>query len=152
MWKELQGIDLVSISFSIISVGESYCYHEQSKLAVMALVTAGGGKVTFARYDLTWWDDIFHCTEMLWSRLKTAMQQSLYFQMVADGYLCNFYHCMACYFSVKDGLYRHESMNPRISHAVFPDLKNVSSESVANQMTKLIRKHSDPVQKEPNQS
>jgi hypothetical protein len=52
MWKELQGINLVSISFSIISVGESYCYCEQSKLAVMALATAGGGKVTFTRYDL----------------------------------------------------------------------------------------------------
>jgi hypothetical protein len=102
---------------------------------VTVLATACGGKVTFARYDLTWWDDIFHCTEMLWSWLKTAMQQSLYFQMDADGYLCNFYHCMACYFSVKDGLYWHESVNPRISHAVFPDLKNVSSKSVANQMT-----------------
>jgi hypothetical protein len=36
-------------------------------IAVMALVTAHGGKVTFARYDLTWWDDIFQCSEMLWS-------------------------------------------------------------------------------------
>jgi hypothetical protein len=43
-------------------------------------------------------------------------------------------------------------MNPRISRAVFPDLKNVSSESVANQMTKLIHKHSDPALKECNQS
>jgi hypothetical protein len=49
-------------------------------------------------------------------------------------------------------LYQHESMNPRISRAVFPDLKNVSSESVANQMTKLIHKHSDPALKERNQS
>jgi hypothetical protein len=56
---------------------------------------------------------------------------------------------MVCYFSVKDGLYSHESMNPRISCAKFPDLKNVSSESVANQMTKLICKHSDPQLKEP---
>jgi hypothetical protein len=80
--------DLESISFSIISV------------AVMALATARGSEVAFARYDLTWWDDIFQCTEMLWSQLKTAMQQSLYFQTDADGYLCNFYHCMACYFSV----------------------------------------------------
>jgi hypothetical protein len=152
MWKELQGIDLESISFSIISVGESHCYCERSKLAVRALATARGGEVTFARYDLTWWDDIFQCTEMLCSRLKTAMQQSLYFQMDADGYLCDFYHCMACYFSVKDGLYQHESMNPKISRAVFPDLKNVSSESIANQMTKLIRKHSDPALKERNQS
>jgi hypothetical protein len=115
-------------------------------------VTARGGEVTFARYDLTWWDDIFQCTEMLWSQLKTAMQQSLYFQTDADGYLCDFCHCMACYFSVEDGLYRHESINPRISRAMFPDLKNVSSESVANQMTKLICKHSDPALKECNQS
>jgi hypothetical protein len=43
-------------------------------------------------------------------------------------------------------------MNPKISRAVFPDLKNVSSESVANQMTKLISKHSDPALKECNQS
>jgi hypothetical protein len=92
--------DLESISFSIISVGESHYYRERSKLAVMALATARGSEVAFTRYDLTWWDDIFQCTEMLRSQLKTAMQQSLYFQTDADGYLCNFYHCMACYFSV----------------------------------------------------
>jgi hypothetical protein len=152
MWKEVQGVDLESISFSIIATGESHCYRERSKLVVTALATARGGEVTFARYDLTWWDDIFLSLEMLWSRLKTAMQQSLYFQTDADGYLCDFYHCMGCYFSVEDGLFRPESMNPRISRAVFPDLKNVSSESVATQMTKLIRKHSDPALKERNQS
>lgn len=39
MWKELQGVDLESISFSIIALGESNCYRERSKLVVMALVT-----------------------------------------------------------------------------------------------------------------
>ena len=52
MWKALQGVDLESISFSIIAVGESHCYRERSKLTVTALATAhAGGEVTFARYD-----------------------------------------------------------------------------------------------------
>jgi hypothetical protein len=37
MWKELQGIDLESISFCIISVGESHCYRERSKHALQCL-------------------------------------------------------------------------------------------------------------------
>jgi len=117
MWKELQGVDLESICKSVIANRKSNCYRERAKLVLTALAVACGGEVAFMRYDLAWWDDIFLCLEVLWSRLKTTMQQSLYFQTYCDGYLCDICHSLGCYFAVDDGLYRPDSMNPRISRA-----------------------------------
>ena len=152
MWLELQGVDLESICKSIIEGNASNCYHDHSKLVLTALAVGRGGEVAFLRYDLCWWDDIFQCLEAIWSQLKTTMQQSIYFQGYCDGYLCNIYHSMGCFFAVEDGLLRLDSGNPRINRAVYPDLKNVTTDTVASQMTTLIRAHSAPELKQRNQS
>jgi hypothetical protein len=86
-----------------------------------ALAVTRGGEVAFLWYDLCWWDDIFQCLEAIWSQLKTTMQQSIYFQGYCDGYLCNIYHSMGCFFSVQDGLLCFDSRNPRINRVVYPD-------------------------------
>ncbi len=153
MWKELQGINLESISFSIISVGESHCY---ASWAIQACC--------YGACDCLWrWSNL----HKMWLNL-VGWHFPVHRDSMESTQNCHatvFVLSNGCWWILmqllplhgmllfdKDGLYQHESMNPRISHAVFPDLKNVSSESVANQMTKLIHKHSDPALKECNQS
>jgi hypothetical protein len=59
---------------------------------------------------------------------------------------------MGCFFAVEDGLLRLDSGNLRINRAVYPDLKNVTTDTVASQMTTLIRAHLAPELKQRNQS
>ena len=80
------------------------------------------------------------------------MQQSIYFQGYCDGYLCNIYHSMGCFFAVEDGLLCLDSRIPRINRAVYPDLKNVTTDTVASHMTTLRHAHLAPELKQRNQS
>jgi hypothetical protein len=59
---------------------------------------------------------------------------------------------MGCFFAVEDGLLHLDSGNPTINRAVYPDLKNVTTDTVASQMTTLICAHSAPELKQRNQS
>lgn len=152
MWAELQGVDLESICKSIIKEDGPNCYRERAKLTLTALAVARGGEVAFLRYDQVWWDDIFLCPEAIWTRLKTVMQQPIYFQGDAHGYLCCIYHVLGCYFAVEDGLLRVDPTKKRENRVAFPDLKGLSTETVATRMTKLIRAHSAPQLKQRNQS
>ena len=152
MWAELKGVDLESICKSIIARDEQFCYRERAKLVLTALAVARGGEVAFLRYDQMWWDDMFLCPEAIWTHLKTVMQQPVYFQTYADGYLCDIYHAMGCFFAVEDGLFRVDPTKKREARVAFPDLKGVSTDTVASRMTKLIRAHSAPQLKQRNQS
>jgi len=95
---------------------------------------------------------MFLCPEAIWTRLKTVMQQPIYFQGYHDGYLCDVYHGMGCFFAVEHGLFRVDESKTRLNRAVYPDLKGVSTDTVASKMTALLRAHSAPQLKQRNQS
>jgi hypothetical protein len=144
VWAELEGVDLESICKSMIAGNVANCYRERAKLVLTALAVGRGGEVAFLRYDLFWWDDIYLCPEVIWSQLKTTMQQPLYLQGYCDGYLCDIYHSMGSYFAIEDGLFRLDLSNRRRNRLVFPDLRSVATDTVASRMTTLIHAHSAP--------
>jgi hypothetical protein len=152
VWAELEGVDLESICKSMIAGDVTDCYRERAKLVLTALAVGRGGEVAFLRYDLFWWDDIYLCPEVIWARLKTTMQQPIYLQGCCDGYLCDIYHSMGSYFALEDGLFRLDLSNPRKNRLVFPDLRGVTTDTVASRMTTLIRAHSAPELRQRNQS
>jgi len=152
MWEVLQGVDLESICKSIIAGGTSNAYRERAKIVSTALSVGRGGEVKFLRYDLMWWDDEFLCLEAIWTRLKTVMQQPLYYQCDFDGYICDIYHALGCLFAVEDGLFRLDTSKRGELRLVFPDLWQISNDAVASRMTTLIRSHSAPELKKHNQS
>jgi hypothetical protein len=154
LWQQMQGVDLESICASIIANDsmDPYAYRDCAKLVLDALGVGRGGEVKFLRWDEFYWDALFLAPEGVWTRMKTLIQQLLYFQCDSIGYLCCFYWILGSYFAVEDGLFRIDETKIRENRAVFPDLRKILNESVAAQLTNKIRAHSDKALRTHNTS
>jgi hypothetical protein len=140
LWQQMQGVDLKSICASIIAKDsmDPHAYRDCTKLVLDALGVGHGGEVKFLCWDEFIWDTLFLTPEGVWTQMKTLMQQPLYFQANCMGFLCCFYWILGCYFSIEDGLFHIDDTKIQENSAVFPDLRKISNESVAAQLTNKI--------------
>jgi hypothetical protein len=103
-----------------------------------------GGEIKFQRYDEWYFDQNFQNVDATWSELKTLQRNPMLFGPAKYGkgsYLCDFYHALATFYVVEEGLARHGVPEQRHKY-VFPQL---DVGQVAKLLTDLLREHMNPV-------
>jgi hypothetical protein len=67
------------------------------------------------------WDRYYQCPDATWAELKTLKQHCMLYGLDSDSYKCDFYHAMACFYAVEDGLFRTDGQQS-VRKSVFPEL------------------------------
>lgn len=84
------------------------------------------------------YDAYLNVTDISWREMKTISKHAM--PMVPDRhYPVCFYHAIGCYFALEDGLLRSPEMERSKKNVLFPSLQNVSNESVARKLGKMIK-------------
>jgi hypothetical protein len=134
------GADLESIVKALLlSNTTPKKYTTRAKLVMTYYGVGRGGEIKFLRWDEFTYDHYFSCVEGWWKRLKTLTKQQLLFTVYNGGWICDFYHSMGAYFALDSGLLRTASQSPLCKKRLFPDLYNKRNETVAKDLTNVIK-------------
>ena len=103
-----------------------------------------GGEIKFQRYDEWFWDVLFEARDATWTEIKTPTQHCMLFGPDKSSYLSDFYHAFGYFFSVKNGLFCGDDLDPAIHKYVFPFLHGYADAGVAARLTKNVRSYVSP--------
>ncbi len=97
-WIPLQGADLESIIKQLLQSNDIAKFELRAQLVISSLAAGRGGEIKFLRWRDILWDYLFSTIQVFWTRMKTTVKQLLYFQCYRDGWLCDIYHTLGCWF------------------------------------------------------
>jgi len=147
LWIEHEvGADLESMMKALLKSNAPLKYTTRAKIMMTYFGVGRGGEIKFLRWDEFLWDTYFSCVQGWWKRLKTLSKQQLLFTAYCDGWLCDFYHCFGSYFALEKGLVRTRNQSLTEKKRIFPDLAHKRNESVAREMSKVMKGLSSSVQ------
>jgi hypothetical protein len=85
-------------------------------------------------------DPFFNVVDIGWIDLKTVYTYSMAMIPHRFNYRVDFYHAMACFFCVEDGLFWKPDQKSCYQKA-FPNLHNIKDGAFSRKLTDLIRKY-----------
>ena len=77
---------------------------KRAMLLLSFLAMARDGKARLIKYSEMHWDPHFKSLDIQWCQVKTAKQSSMLFVCDYISYKCEFFHALACYYSLEKGL------------------------------------------------
>lgn len=98
-----------------------------------------GGEVKFQNFKEWEWHSRYEVLDIVWTELKLLEKYSMPMVPHKMHYICDFYHCLASFWSVENGLWRDHTMHKSNASYVFPDLHALNDSSVARKITGIIR-------------
>ena len=102
-----------------------------------------GGEIKFQDYNEWLWHPKFEVTDIRWTELKRLAAYAM--PMVphkAGGWELDFYHQLACYYAIENGLHRSEKeIEDGLLNVVFPDLHQLQDSSVTTKLSTIIRQN-----------
>lgn len=133
--------DMLSISQNLFREGR---FTELLKILLTFKAVGRGGEVKFLTYDKMYFDTTFNCILTQWFQRKTLKTTPMAF--TADFFrpeTCVFLS-LGCFWACENGLHRDVPGVPgtaaaRTSAYVFQDLQQIRDDSVATQLTAILR-------------
>ena len=165
LFRDIDAIDLTYVCKNVSSFDFKLCsYLSNSNIIIVSLKllkTAGrsaprnmehrcqlltlyngvgrGGEIKFQQYADWIYDCRFELTDISWHEMKSLQTYSMPITPDSDGYACDWYHSLGCYYAVERGLYRANKKSTGVSDFVFPKLHKLRDKSISKTLTTVIR-------------
>ena len=137
-------VDMMYLMKTLMKGGNmlnSKSYQQRCWLLILFLACGRGGEVKFIDYSEWQWHPFLQALDIGWTELKCLEKYAMPMVCDKDSFLLDFFHALACFFSVEKGLYRHVSTRDSgTSNYLFPDLHCVTNSKVTSLITDIIRK------------
>ena len=100
-----------------------------------------GGEVKFVDTAEWTWHPRYEVLDIKWTELKTRTKHAMPLVPNKDHFLSDPFHCLASFWLVEFGLYRHGEEQLAIQSYCFPDLHGIKDSGIAKKITTLMRKN-----------
>ncbi|CAJ1933951.1 unnamed protein product, partial [Cylindrotheca closterium] len=124
---------------------KDFGHFEQRAMLMLSFSAIGrAGEIKFQKFSDWRFDPYLQTTDIKWEEKKTLTMHAM--PMVPDkSYLVCFYHAIACYFALEDGLYRNETQQADGHYDfLFPSLQKIGNNSVAKKVGSIIKTNLPP--------
>ena len=98
-----------------------------------------GGEIKFQQYADWVFDHRFEMTDISWAEAKLLQTYCMLIPPNYQGYYCDWYHAIGCFYAVERGLYRANGKSTGVSDFMFPSLHKLRETSIARSLTNVIR-------------
>lgn len=116
-------------------------FEKRAWLVILFLGCGRGGEIKFIDYSEWQWYPYLEVLDTRWTELKNMEKYAMGFVPDRESYLLDIYHALGCFYLFR-GLYRtQDQIQKSLGNYLFPSLHCMADNSVATNITRVLRQH-----------